>query len=234
MDRHKKRFIVFERSLLAAGTICLIVFAAALTHRQVSSRLALEEFDRARDAQARTVIPVLSLEGEEGIDFGLWSEKRVHAYRESLRLRKGTPMAVLTIAKVHLRAPVFEGTDEWALNRGLGWISGTAKPGEVGNIGIAGHRDGFFRGLKDISIGDVIELATLQGAAAYVIDEAEIVSPNDVSVLRPRAKPSITLVTCYPFYFVGDAPKRFILHAGLKGQTFAGQSETASLPHEAH
>ena len=124
-------------------------------------------------------------------------------------------MAVLVIGKLHVRVPVFEGTDDPVLNRGVGWISGAARPGEAGNIGIAGHRDGFFRGLKDIVVGDAVELTTLEACATYVVDQIEIVSPESVEVLRPRGVPSLTLVTCYPFYFIGDAPQRFIVHAAL-------------------
>jgi sortase A len=153
-------------------------------------------------------------------DFSLWSEKRVREYRKSLLAEKSVPMAVLRIEKLKIRVPVFEGTDELALNRGVGWIAGTARPGEAGNIGIAGHRDGFFRALKDISFGDTIELSTLDGTAVYAVDEFEIVSPERVDVLRPRNVPSLTLVTCYPFYFIGDAPQRFILYAVLKERTF--------------
>ena len=108
---------------------------------------------------------------------------------------------------------MFEGTDDLVLNRGLGWIVGTARPGDTGNIGIAGHRDGFFRGLKDIAAGDTMELETQGRRATYVVDEIEIVTPEQVEVLKPRAAPAITLVTCYPFYFIGDAPRRFIVHA---------------------
>lgn len=110
---------------------------------------------------------------------------------------------------------MLEGTDDVTLNRGVGWIPGTARPLESGNIGIAGHRDGFFRGLKDISVGDVLELESAGSYASYSVDEIEIVEPKDAAVLRPRAKPAITLVTCYPFYFVGSAPNRFIVHAAL-------------------
>ena len=81
--------------------------------------------------------------------------------------------------------------------------------------GIAGHRDGFFRGLKDIVPGDVLELDSFGAHGTYTVDEIEIVEPKDGAVLRPRSKPSMTLVTCYPFYFVGSAPNRFIVHASL-------------------
>ena len=125
---------------------------------------------------------------------------------------------------------MFEGTDDLALNRGVGWIAGTARPGEAGNgnIGIAGHRDGFFRGFKDILLGDEVELSTLEGVSFYAVDSIEIVSPDNVTVLRPRGVPSLTLVTCYPFYFVGDAPQRFIVHATLKRQVGANKLESGS------
>jgi sortase A len=88
-------------------------------------------------------------------------------------------------------------------------------PGDAGNVGIAGHRDGFFRGLKDISVGDEIDLIMTKEKTTYVVDQIEIVSPADVHVLEPRSTSSLTLVTCYPFYFVGDAPQRFIVHAAI-------------------
>ena len=102
-----------------------------------------------------------------------------------------------------------------ALNRGVGRIKGTAQPGESGNFGIAGHRDGFFRGLKDIREADLIEVRTLDTTYVYTVDDLRVVEPDDVSVLRSREQPTLTLVTCYPFYFVGPAPHRFIVTASL-------------------
>ena len=124
-----------------------------------------------------------------------------------------TPLAVLRINRFKLEVPVLEGTDDSSLNRG-GWSHRReAKPGEDGNIGIAGHRDGFFRALKDIPSGDALRLETLRGAEAYRVERVWIVSPDDVSVLDPTPARSITLVTCYPFYFVGSAPQRYIVRA---------------------
>lgn len=88
-------------------------------------------------------------------------------------------------------------------------------PGEQGNIGIAGHRDGFFRGLKDVQVGDQIELAVQQHKFVYTVDDIKVVEPHDASVLQPRTRPSLTLVTCYPFYFIGAAPQRYIVQASL-------------------
>ena len=120
---------------------------------------------------------------------------------------------MLHISKIGLEVPLLDGTDDLTLNHAVGRISGTARPGESGNIGIAGHRDGFFRGLKDIGLGDTIALKTPQGTDTYVVDELNIVSPSKTDVLRAGLVPSLTLVTCYPFHFIGGAPQRYIVHA---------------------
>jgi sortase A len=219
----RKRLPLFaERALLAAGLTLLAVVAVALVHRAVFSHLALMEFDRARAAlQQKGSGPGAGAQGDHGVvDVSLWSDKRIRAYRESLLVKTVTPLGVLRIDRLKIRVPVFEGTGEFVLNRGVGWIAGTARPGEAGNsnIGIAGHRDGFFRGFKDIAIGDAVELSTTGVVSLYTVDGIEIVSPDNVGVLQPRGLPSLTLVTCYPFYFFGDAPQRFIVHASLKRQ----------------
>ncbi len=157
-----------------------------------------------------------SVAGEDGsVDVSDWSSIRVKAYKEALEVQFPSPIAVLTVPRLHLHAPLFEGTTDLTLDRGLGRILGTARPGEVGNIGIAGHRDGFFRPLKDIQVGDTIDIETASGIAAYSVKHLEIVDPSDIEVLRPSSGSTLTLVTCYPFYFVGHAPKRFIVEASL-------------------
>jgi len=218
---------LLERCLLVAGVILVTVYASAFLHQVISSRFALWQFTNAqavaRERESSTVVPSKS---EGGVDVSLWAEKRIQAYRESLLSKTDPPVAVLEIAKLQIRVPVFDGTDDLTLNRGVGRIIGTAKPGESGNIGIAGHRDGFFRGLKDISVGDEVELTITKEKVKYVVDQIEIVSPTDVRVLQPRSMPSLTLVTCYPFYFVGDAPQRFIVHASITSSQTIGSSET--------
>jgi sortase A len=216
-----ERFLAVERMLLWAGATLLVVVTVTLLHRWVFSHLALAEFDKSRSAAVqKDSQPSVEVNGAEGVEFSLWSEERVRAYRESLLVKNDAPLAVLRIERLSIRVPVFEGTDDVVLNRGVGWIAGTARPGEAGNsnIGIAGHRDGFFRRLKDIAAGDTAELSTLGVVSLYTVDSIEIVTPDKVGVLRPRGVPSLTLATCYPFYFVGDAPKRFIVHATLKQQ----------------
>ena len=211
---------IIQHGLMAAGIVLLAAAAAALVDRSVSSRAALRAFDRAQAARSAVDNPgAKRLQGDEAVDVSLWSAKRIREYQASLAIEKRLPMAVLSISRLRVRVPVFEGTDDLALNRGVGWIAGTARPGEAGNVGLAGHRDGFFRGLKDIAVGDTVELTTPGERSTYVVDQLEIVSPERVEVLRPRGVPSLTLVTCYPFYFVGDAPQRFIVHAALDRTT---------------
>jgi sortase A len=201
-----------QRVLLVSGLSLLVGYGAARLDGFFSLRAALQRFSAASELST----PARDDAGEEiapsGMDFSLWDAHRVRAYRHDLKSATD-PLAVLRISKIGLTAPLLNGTDALTLNHGLGRISGTAQPGEPGNLGIAGHRDGLFRGLKDLEPGDTIDLTTRSGIDHYVVDQIEIVKPNDVHVLGPRAVPSLTLVTCYPFYFIGSAPQRYIVHA---------------------
>lgn len=210
----KTTSILVERSLLVAGAILLAVWLAVSLHGLISSRFAIWQFETARAAAAERE-PAKTADAVGDVDFSLWAAKRVQAYKASLLSVANPPLAVLEIAKMRIRVPVFDGTDDLTLNRGVGRIIGTSAVGGAGNVGIAGHRDGFFRGLKDISVGDEVDLVTATEKVTYIVDQIEIVSPADVLVLQPRSAPSLTLVTCYPFYFVGDAPQRFIVHASI-------------------
>jgi sortase A len=133
----------------------------------------------------------------------------------------------LEIPNLHLVAMVQEGADAGILRRAVGHIPGTALPGGRGNVGLAGHRDTFFRALREIQVNDAIELRTEHGAYRYRVESTRIVGPREVQVLRPTATASLTLVTCYPFYYVGSAPKRFIVRAGLESAVPNGSSTAA-------
>ena len=146
-------------------------------------------------------------------DQSLWAERRIREYEESLAVEADPPLAVMNIDKLGIQVPVYDGADDFNLNRGVARIQGTAAVDGRGNLGIAGHRDGFFRGLKDIDVGDRIELQTIRGTVSYAVSSILIVDPSDVSVLADTEERTITLVTCYPFYYVGHAPKRFIVKA---------------------
>ncbi len=210
---------------MCCGVLLLFLYVANRTYSAIYSRSSLQSF-WAAEASAQTEAGIKPQSSSRLPDFSLWSDKRIRAYHTSLAAKVPPPLGVLEISALQLQVPVLEGTDDLTLNRGVGHIPGTAALGEGGNIGIAGHRDGFFRGLKDIHVGDTIDVYTQRGGSRYVVDEIQIVSPDEVSVLAPRAKPSLTLVTCYPFYFVGSAPSRYIVHATLATADDLRSSET--------
>ena len=114
---------------------------------------------------------------------------------------------------------VAEGVEPTTLRRAAGHIPGTALPGQPGNVGIAGHRDTLFRPLRNIRRDDLITLITPQGEYRYRVVSTRIVNPRDIAVLAPSRNEVLTLVTCYPFYFVGSAPDRFIVRAERVGRT---------------
>ncbi len=202
-----------ELVCFGAGFLLLGLCAAAWTHRTLLSRASLRAFAAARGEIGGAALADSAGKRAGSIDTSLWSPKRIREYEASLRARAWAPLGVLAIPKLRLEVPVPPGTDDLTLNRGVGHIDSTALPGSAGNIGIAGHRDGFFRGLKDIAVGDHLDLVTTKGTDSYRIDDIRIVPPEDVSVLRENGRPTVTLVTCYPFYFVGDAPMRYIVRA---------------------
>jgi sortase A len=123
----------------------------------------------------------------------------------------------IEIPRLSLRAIIAEGTDARTLRRAVGHLSGTPLPGEEGNVVLAGHRDTFFRALKDIREDDVVRITTPRGRFEYVVEATAVVEPTRTDVLSATALPSVTLVTCYPFSLVGEAPDRFVVRARLIG-----------------
>jgi sortase A len=130
---------------------------------------------------------------------------------------KGTLLGSISIPRLNVSSAVVEGTDDHTLALSVGHIPGTAVPGREGNVVLAGHRDSFFRGLRNIRNRDEILLTTSGGTDLYEVESTRIVSPEDVYVLNDVGRPLLTLVTCYPFYYVGSAPKRFIVQAHRLG-----------------
>jgi sortase A len=128
-------------------------------------------------------------------------------------LQEGDLMGKINIDRIGLSVMVLQGIEERTLIGGAGHVPGTSMPGSEGNVVIAAHRDTFFRKLKGILRGDRIQVATLRGSYGYLVDSVETVDPEDTQVMESRAYQELTLITCYPFYFVGAAPKRFIVHA---------------------
>jgi sortase A len=195
-----------ERSALALGMAAALVVVAAVGSRWVAQGEARSFASEGTVVQA---------------DVREWNPNRVRAWRDALKHLGPAPLATLRIRRLGVNVVVLAGTDDWTLNRAVGHIEGTAKPGDDGNgnVALAGHRDGFFRPLKDISAGDIIELATGERVDRYRVTQTLIVAPSDVWVLDPTESPTLTLVTCYPFYFIGSAPKRFIVRAAREDVT---------------
>lgn len=197
-----------ERGLLTAGVVlgawCAAVLVEARFHQAVPV---------APLVVTQTAVPVLP--GDSG--------SRASAAAPSAPAA-GAVIAKLAAPSVQMTTTVLEGSDDATLSRGAGHIEDTPFPGQPGNIGIAGHRDTVFRPLRRIKIGDPLELTTADRTYRYRISKTLIVGPDDVYVLDPTDRPTVTLVTCYPFDFIGHAPKRFIVQAEL---TDAAATETS-------
>ena len=183
-----------EAAAYVAGALLCSLLAIAQADSALGSTNALEEF----------------ASGLNPPDQSLWATGRVRDY-EKAKLAPGTPVAVLSVPSLKLEVPVFGTDDDLSLNRGAGIVAGMGTPDQGGNTGIAGHRDGFFRPLKDIRIGDLIEVRTRIKVHRYRVTAIDIVDAADTRLLEDTELPSITLVTCYPFYYLGNAPQRFIV-----------------------
>ena len=191
-----------ERCLFAFGTGCLVFYALSCSHTSWFQQRAEQEFESEL---------LVAIHGEDH-DSSEWSSSR----RQHFAGVVDAPVRALgrlEVPNAGISVMLLEGTDEITLNRAVGHIEGTALPGEAGNVGIAGHRDGFFRGLRHLARGDELSVTTLDGVAHYQVAALEVVEPTAVEVLDSTDYDALTLVTCYPFYYVGDAPQRFIVHA---------------------
>jgi sortase A len=129
------------------------------------------------------------------------------------RILPGGLIGKVEVPRLRISAVVRSGVDSKTLKRAVGHVPATALPGEPGNVGIAAHRDTFFRNLKGVKVGDVIRMVTPSGTYEYAVESTKIVWPRNVEVLDPTPEPALTVVTCYPFNYVGSAPKRFIVRA---------------------
>jgi sortase A len=144
---------------------------------------------------------------------GLAEANRALAESLGIAGRGSSPLGRIEISTIGLGAMILEGTDDVTLRRAVGHIPGTPLPGQQGNVVLAGHRDTFFRALRNIGKDDEITLTTLSGSYSYRVDSTRVVEPEDTKVLDDSDDPILTLVTCFPFDFVGSAPRRFIVRA---------------------
>jgi sortase A len=220
---------VLSTTLIAVGTVLLVFFAYHLFASSAGRRDGIDAFEQARAARATHTEEVawdvvalstpLEEPGSQGTvaepDTRDWSASRIAAYAsaEAAADSAEVPEGLMRIPSVDLEVPVYTGTAEPALTLGAGRIEGTPPLGAPGNTGIAAHRDGWFRALKDVQVGDTVEVETLDDERVYRVTELLIVEPRDVHVLAPTEGDSLTLVTCFPFYYVGSAPQRYIVRA---------------------
>jgi sortase A len=190
-------------TLALAGAWALGYCAAVFIGAKIYQAAAAREFSRALQTQAA---------------------KAARSTREvrALSLAEGSAIGRLAIPRLGLSMMVVEGAGERDLELAVGHIPGTSLPGEAGNAGIAGHRDTFFRPLRFIRKNDDISVTTSSGEYRYRVVSTEIVKPDDVRVLYPSKTEMLTLVTCYPFNFVGPAPRRFIIRAERLGSSSEG------------
>lgn len=141
------------------------------------------------------------------------AEEQHTASQPASAIKEGDALGRIEIPRLGLSVVVLQGTTSKTLLLGVGHIEGTALPGDAGNIGIAGHRDTYFRVLKDIRRNDEILLQTATGIVRYEVDWIQITAPGDGGIVLPTTKSALTLVTCYPFHYIGAAPERFVVHA---------------------
>jgi sortase A len=217
--RRAELLLWVERFLWCLGVLCLGLFAWAVIDARWFALVEGRQFDRAlreraraergREAAAGAAAP--SAPSASDTDrLGAFHAPNLPAPPPA---PQGTLLGRIEIPRLGISSLVMEGVDGTTLRRGVGHIPATAMPRTSGNIGLAGHRDTVFRGLKDIRKGDVITLETLAGTDQYQVDWSRVVDPRDTGVLATSQDPQLTLVTCYPFYYVGSAPERFIVRA---------------------
>ena len=200
-----------EKMLWFVGVLLTGIYGTHIFFEETKRSNDLVAFKATLQSSASSELPVDRIGATP--EQSLWSEGRIAAFTESLSQPTSDVLGILEIPRLSLEVPVYDGASDLHMDRGAARIDGTAMPGEPGNLGVAGHRDGYFRVLKDIELGDEITITTVDGLESYVVQELLIVDPTAIEVLDPTVQQSVTLVTCYPFYFVGHAPERFIVRA---------------------
>ncbi|MFZ3201800.1 MAG: class D sortase [Candidatus Acidiferrales bacterium] len=198
--KSKKLFLRAAYYLFLAGGICGLGYAAyVVVDAQAYQAIEKSRFDTMRPAQGPRVVA------------------------------EGDVIGEMKIPRLELETILVQGESPKILRRAVGHLPETALPGEPGDVALVGHRDSFFRPLRNIQLGDAITIKTLDGEFEYQVERTEVVLPSDVQVLQPSSENTLTLVTCFPFYYVGPAPKRFIVRARQIGR-LPEQSPTTEAP----
>ena len=199
-----------RRLLLLVGLSCLAYVGYVTVSAAAFQRHAKEELEVLRTEA-----------GYQPASFGASLSQSVAPVLAGADVDSGL-IGLLEIPRLGISTPVLAGDDKRSLDLGIGHLSDTPRPWEPGNSAVAAHRDGIFRPLKDVQIGDAISVRTPHGDFEYTVRETKIVKPTDLSVLTPLESDALTLITCYPFNYVGSAPKRFIVHAMRTGGAKTG------------
>ncbi len=196
----RSRYPSLVSSLLVVfGLACLLFYAAVTIQAAIYQRHAKAELARMRSAASTSATTPATAESVPAI-----------------KLSRGDLIGRVDVPRLQLSAAIAEGDDDVTLKKAVGHLPDTALPWHRrGNMALAAHRDGLFRRLKNIRIGDEIRIATPRGDYSYTVRTTQIVDPDDVHVLAQTPEPTVTLITCYPFSFVGNAPQRFIVQASL-------------------
>ncbi len=196
---------IIRIALLATGIGCLGVWSFTTLYSQYNQLYLSWRFEqeRADSPEDPAPLPIVIAPHKSG-----------HASIPSTPRRpQSDVIGRVQVPRLHLTAMVEEGTDDETLGRAVGHVRGTALPGDSGNVGIAGHRDSFFRALKDLQRNDEIDFETTDGTFRYTVEQMSVVEPSDVQVLAPTDVKTLTIVTCFPFHYIGPAPRRFIVRA---------------------
>jgi sortase A len=194
-------------ALVVVGTACILVYGVVSVSTWRNQREAKAEADRIIGTQPALNMPAGT------------SDVPIKSSSAPDALMPGQLIGRVEIPRLQLSAAVAEGDDDKTLGKAVGHLPDTPMPWErQGNVGLAAHRDGLFRALKGIRLNDDVRLVTIRGEFLYRVRKTHIVNPDDVWVLDPTERPTITLITCYPFQFVGNAPQRFIVQAELIDQ----------------
>ena len=186
-----------ERILMAVGIACLAWYGAVSLHAVVHQRQQRAALERFLEATPRRLNRGSSA---------------------PVKAKPGDLIGLLEIPRIRLSAVVVEGDDDRALITSIGHLPDTPLPWQGGNSAFAAHRDTFFRPLRDIQIGDALRISSVNGYLEYRVRQMLVVGPNDVWVLDPTHQAMLTLITCYPFGYIGHAPERFVVHAEQVGR----------------
>ena len=205
-----------HRLFLSLGVATLVYVGGTAAYAVVYQRYQSWKFEGALvTATARNLkrARVSAIAGNLKLEAVAPTVIKAGIVEEAAGLREGDVVGKLEVPRIGISVMVLQGIENDTLTVGVGHVPGTPLPGADANVVIAAHRDTFFRKLEGIMVGDSIHFATLRGTYEYIVDSTEIVDPEDTQVMESRARAELTLITCYPFYFVGAAPKRFIVHA---------------------